>query len=103
MKRVAILGSTGSVGRQALDVVAAHRERFQVVALAASRLTPLFERQLHEWQPALAALATPPSSTFEPGVGRIEVGSHAAEVVAAESDADLVLVAVPGRFGLCPT
>jgi 1-deoxy-D-xylulose-5-phosphate reductoisomerase len=103
MKRVAILGSTGSVGRQALDVIAAHRERFQVVALAASQPTPLFERQLHEWQPTLAALATAPEGVFEPGPGRVHVGPHAVETLAAESTADLVLVGVPGRFGLCPT
>ena len=103
-KRIAILGSTGSVGQQALDVVAAHPDRFQVVALAAGSLSKTFESQLRRWQPALAAVSTPfdaSPSDFAPT--RLLDGEPALARLAAEGGADLVLVAVPGRLGLLPT
>ncbi len=88
--RLAILGATGSVGRQALDVVAAHPARLRVVALAAS--TNATE---------LRALAA------RHGVRRTCVRSRDGEAalleVASASDVDLVLVATPGIAGLAPT
>jgi 1-deoxy-D-xylulose-5-phosphate reductoisomerase len=103
-KRIAILGSTGSVGQQALDVVAAHPDRFQVVALAAGSLSETFERQLRRWQPALAAVSTPSSSfPSDHAPTHLLDGEPALAHLAAEAGADLVLVAVPGRLGLLPT
>ena len=55
-KRIAILGSTGSIGRQTLDVVAWHPDRFEVVALAARSDAPLFRQQVEQFKPKLAAL-----------------------------------------------
>jgi 1-deoxy-D-xylulose-5-phosphate reductoisomerase len=101
-KRIAVLGSTGSVGRQVLDVAAAHPDRFEVVALAASHLSEAFREQLRTWRPALAAVSTPPPASADiPSA--LWVGEAALARLAAESDADLVLVAVPGRVGLLPT
>lgn len=103
-KRIAILGSTGSVGRQALDVVAAHPDRFEVVALAASRLSELLEAQIRHWQPALAAVAVGPGQPWpDLGASRLLAGGDAMTQLAEQVAADLVLVAVPGRLGLCPT
>jgi len=100
-KRIAILGSTGSVGRQALDVAAAHPERFAVVALAASQLSAAFQRQLDTWQPPLAAVSAP-SAAGDVRAGLL-AGEDALARLAAECDADLVVVGVPGRVGLLPT
>ena len=58
---VAILGSTGSIGCSALQVLARQRERFRVVALTAHSNAELLERQAAEWQPAYAALVTSPN------------------------------------------
>jgi 1-deoxy-D-xylulose-5-phosphate reductoisomerase len=99
-KRLAILGSTGSVGRQALDVAAAHPDRFAVVALAASRLSDAFTHQLHAWHPALAAVTAP--ATARPPDGVLQ-GPGSLVRLMVESDADLVVMAVPGRVGLEPT
>jgi len=86
--RVAVLGSTGSIGRQALDVLAAHADRFEVVALAAGRNETLFAEQLARLRPEQTAL------------GRD--GVAALEDMAASEAADLVLVGTGGIVSLRP-
>jgi 1-deoxy-D-xylulose-5-phosphate reductoisomerase len=83
---VAILGATGSIGRQALEVVAAHPDRLTVTALAA--------RSRRDELTALAATL---------GVSRIASGDDDLVAVATADDVDLVLVATPGIAGLRPT
>jgi 1-deoxy-D-xylulose-5-phosphate reductoisomerase len=83
---VVILGSTGSIGRQALDVVRANPDRFRVVGLTAGGSNPQeFDRQVAEWGPAYAGL-----------------GEHAS-VEAAGMAADVVLNGITGAVGLRPT
>ena len=57
--RVAILGSTGSIGRQALDVIRAHPDRFEVIALSAWNNTELLAQQVAEFAPRYVACARP--------------------------------------------
>ena len=82
-RRIAILGSTGSIGRQALDVVRTHPGRFEVVALTANSSADELEVQAREF-----------------GVARTGLGPEAAEDVAGATDADVVLNAVVGAAGL---
>ena len=56
---VAVLGSTGSVGESTLDVLARHRDRFRLIAIAANTNATKLARQVLEWQPPYAALADP--------------------------------------------
>src|SRR5262249_19883306 len=58
VKRIAILGSTGSIGQSALAVVAAHPERLRVVALAAGENVPRFVEQVRQFEPDTIAMAT---------------------------------------------
>ena len=58
MTRVAILGSTGSIGRQTLDVIRAHPERFEVVGLAAWSNIDLLAQQVAEFSPATSVATT---------------------------------------------
>jgi 1-deoxy-D-xylulose-5-phosphate reductoisomerase len=81
-KRVAVLGSTGSIGRQALDVIARHPERFEVVGLAAGRNVELLAEQVARFGPRVV-------SSADDG----QAGLHA---VACESDAQIVLAATDG-------
>jgi 1-deoxy-D-xylulose-5-phosphate reductoisomerase len=81
-KNVAILGSTGSIGRQALDVIAAHSDRFRVVGLAAGKNTGLLAEQAARFSPRI-------TSTLADGAD----GLHA---VAVESKPDIVLAATDG-------
>ena len=56
-RKVAILGSTGSIGRQALEVIASHPERFTVVGLAAGRNVELLREQVATFAPTVATIA----------------------------------------------
>ena len=101
-RRLTILGSTGSVGRQALDVVRAHRDRFEVVGLSAGSDSRLLERQAAEFDPAFVALENPNSSP--PDVSRAELlhGPGSAEKL-ARVPADVVLNGIVGFAGLAAT
>ena len=83
MKRIAILGSTGSIGRQALDVIARHRDRFMVVALAAGGNRALLREQAERFGVEIVSL-------------RDEHGAAGLMRVATASGADLVLAATDG-------
>jgi 1-deoxy-D-xylulose-5-phosphate reductoisomerase len=99
---LAILGSTGSVGEQALDVVRSLPGRFRVVALAAGANAGRLRTQVAEFHPA-AVWARP---GLEADMLASEVGREAwqpMEQMAARPDVDVVLVATSGRAGLGPT
>ncbi|HEY1727859.1 MAG TPA: 1-deoxy-D-xylulose-5-phosphate reductoisomerase [Candidatus Baltobacteraceae bacterium] len=83
MKRVAILGSTGSIGRQALDVISRHRDRFQVVGLAAGRNAELLREQAEKFEVGVMSL-------------KDDGGTRGLMRVATESGADVVLAATDG-------
>lgn len=87
--RVAVLGSTGSIGRQALDVLAALSDRYEVVALAAGRDETTFGEQVARFRPRHTALA--------------KDGPDALADMAAAPEIDLVIVGTPGIVSLVPT
>ncbi|MGD0474946.1 MAG: 1-deoxy-D-xylulose-5-phosphate reductoisomerase [Candidatus Velthaea sp.] len=82
-KRVAILGSTGSIGTQALDVIGRHPDRFEVVGLAAGRNAQLLREQTARFGPAVASLGA-------------DDGAAGLLRVAVESEPDIVLAATDG-------
>lgn len=103
MQTIAILGSTGSIGTQALELVRLHPEEFRVVALTArSSREKLFE-QVREFRPEVAGLTEPISMSEIPEdvpFCRWVMGEEALRVAAAEVPADMVLVSVVGIAGL---
>ncbi|MCR4805102.1 MAG: 1-deoxy-D-xylulose-5-phosphate reductoisomerase, partial [Clostridia bacterium] len=106
MKKIAILGSTGSIGRQSLDVVRSHPDLFSVSALTCGNNTQLFREQLNEFKPALAVCknkedAERLAAEF-PGV-RFLHGPEGLAEAAAGSDAKTVVNALLGMMGLRPT
>jgi len=94
-KRLAILGSTGSIGQQTLDIVRVFSDRLQVTGLACGNNTHLFLKQVREFSPQLAHSAT--DSQLPAGV---RVASM--EEIAAHPDVDVVVIATTGRAGLLP-
>jgi 1-deoxy-D-xylulose-5-phosphate reductoisomerase len=94
MRGVAILGSTGSIGRSALAVLARHRDQFRVVALAANQNEAELRRQVDEYAPDLAVLVTGARDNgWKAGRdGLLQAATH--------PDADIVLNAVVGAAGL---
>jgi 1-deoxy-D-xylulose-5-phosphate reductoisomerase len=99
VKRIALLGSTGSIGTQTLDVVRKHPDRFSVVALVAGSNAELLAAQVDEFRPAIAVLAhgeVPDGMSFRSG-------REAVVEAAAHPDADVVVNALVGSAGLLPT
>lgn len=106
MKKIAILGSTGSIGKNALDLVDLHPELFEVVALAAGSNERILLEQCLKHRPVLAALNSPESakrlSALLPDT-RVSAGIEGLTEVAAYSNADIVVSAISGAAGLLPT
>jgi 1-deoxy-D-xylulose-5-phosphate reductoisomerase len=104
VKRIAILGSTGSIGQSALAVVDAHRDRLQVVGLAAGENADLLAEQIARYQPAIAAMATGGAiDRLGAGVGGATIGGTGRDglvAVASHPDADIVLCASSGTEAL---
>jgi 1-deoxy-D-xylulose-5-phosphate reductoisomerase len=86
MRRVVILGSTGSIGTQALDVIRANPERFEVVGLAAGRSADALRAQAEEF-----------------GVAHTALGADDATRLVREVESDVVLNGITGSVGLAPT
>lgn len=108
MKHLSILGSTGSIGTQALDVAAAHPEEFVVEALAARRSGTKLEEQARRFRPKLVALqdeeeAAQLKKRLADTAIRVEAGEEGVLACAALEDCDTVLNALVGIAGLRPT
>ncbi len=104
---MAILGSTGSIGVQALDVVGRFPDRFEVVGLAAGKNAPLLLEQIRRHRPRLVAVADPQAARAvrEAAPTGIEVldGDAGASAVAAHPEVDFVLAGISGGAGLRST
>jgi 1-deoxy-D-xylulose-5-phosphate reductoisomerase len=102
-KRIAVLGSTGSIGSQALDVASWHPERFEVAAIGARSDAALFRAQVDRFRPRLAALTGPCENGWRPERTSLRLGDDALVAIATAPDIDLVVVATSGTAGLAPT
>ena len=106
MKRIAILGSTGSIGQSALAVVDAHPDRLQVVGLAAGENAELLAAQIAQYRPRIAAMATGAAvdrlrqNGSTSGVTIADTGRDGLVSVATHADADVVLCASSGTEAL---
>jgi len=106
-RKLAILGSTGSIGRHTLDIVSRFPERFEVVALAAGENVSLLLEQAQRFRPRLIsckneALAQRIKAQLPPGVS-LRTGKEGALAVATHPEAELVVSAMVGAVGLLPT
>jgi 1-deoxy-D-xylulose-5-phosphate reductoisomerase len=106
-KRISILGSTGSIGTQTLDVISHYPERFEVTALAGGRNVPLLVEQIKQFQPAVVSVATKELAEelklHIPAETKVHYGEEGLLEVAAGTDADFVVTAIVGSQGLKPT
>jgi 1-deoxy-D-xylulose-5-phosphate reductoisomerase len=96
VKKIAILGSTGSIGRQALDVIRALPDELKVIALTGNKNLELLERQINEFQPEMFCSSVKPDISY---------GGEflSAEEIAGHPEVDFVIVAIAGKAGLSPT
>ena len=107
MKRIAVLGSTGSIGQSALDVVAAHPDRLSIVALAAGENASLLAEQVSRFRPRAVGVATDAARdeltarvNGQSDLEILAVGRDGLIAAATHPDVDLVLCASSGTAGL---
>lgn len=108
MNKIAILGSTGSIGTQSLEVVRSNIEELKVVALAAGTSVAKMEEQVREFRPKLACMWTEDAAKeLRTRVADLEVkvlwGMEGLLEIASDPSSDVVLTAVVGMIGIRPT
>jgi 1-deoxy-D-xylulose-5-phosphate reductoisomerase len=109
-QRVTILGSTGSIGKNTLDVIARHPDRFEVFALSASTNVDEMARQVEQFKPQRVVMADPAAAEQlalilkQKGlVAGIESARNAIENIASDTQVDIVMAAIVGAAGLAPS
>jgi 1-deoxy-D-xylulose-5-phosphate reductoisomerase len=95
IKRVAVLGSTGSIGRQTLEVISAHPKHFHVIGLAAGKNLELLSRQISQFQPKFVYSQDKKANLQGEFLSLEEMASH--------PEVDIVVMATSGKWGLKPT
>ncbi len=101
-RRLTILGSTGSVGTQALDVVRAHRERFELVGLSAATNADVLREQAEEFRPAYVALESGDAPALD-GLDAEKITGPGAAATLAQVPTDVLLNGIVGFAGLAAT
>ena len=108
MKKIALLGSTGSIGKNSLKIVEAFPNRFQVVGLTAATNIDLIEQQINQFHPKVVAVADPEKALqlkkrISPKKVEVLSGEEGIQAVATLAEADVVLCGIVGAAGLLPT
>lgn len=108
-KQIAILGSTGSIGTQALDVIAQHPDRYEVYCLTVNNRYEMLARQAHQFKPAAVVIANEAHYdklkellADEPDI-KVYAGAKALDEIVQAGPIDMVLTAMVGFAGLRPT
>ena len=107
-QRLSILGSTGSIGTQTLDIVSQNPDDLQVVAMSCGRNIDLFEKQVRKYKPSLVSVGTAElASDLKTRLGDMDItisyGMEGLIAVATYDKADTVVTAVVGMIGVQPT
>ncbi len=108
MKKIAILGSTGSIGTQTLDIVRNYSEELQVVALAAGSNVELLEKQIREFQPKVVAMWSEKAALeLKQRISDLKVevlnGMEGLLAIAVLSEVEVLVTAIVGMIGIRPT
>lgn len=108
-QKITVLGSTGSIGTNTLDVVARHPEQYEIFALSASTQVDLMLKQCAQFKPRFAVMASAPhAQQLAEGikqnglVTQVLQAQDALEVIASHPDVDAVMAAIVGAAGLAP-
>jgi 1-deoxy-D-xylulose-5-phosphate reductoisomerase len=107
-KKVVILGSTGSIGRSALEVLKGFNDRFEIFGLSAHKNIELFKKQIREFKPKMAVLTQ--SESYEKVKKRylnnrikIEFGAESISQMVSAAEVDIIINAISGSAGLLPS
>ena len=110
MKAISLLGSTGSIGTQTLDIAAQYPDQFQIVALAAGRNVEMLAQQIRQFRPKMAAICDPEKlPELKAAIADLDspplllAGEEGVVEVARYSESDVVVTGIVGCAGLLPT
>ena len=102
-KRISILGSTGSIGTQALEVIERLSDKFEIISLSAGANTDLLNQQIAKFHPKSVCVSGANDTNKITGCDRVLSGSDGLEEICSNKENDIILVAVSGKIGLKPT
>ncbi|MFD1735850.1 1-deoxy-D-xylulose-5-phosphate reductoisomerase [Bacillus salitolerans] len=107
MKKISLLGGTGSIGTQTADLVRLHPEHFQIVSMSFGRNIELGLKMIHEFKPSLVSVLTKEDRDkivhHVPHTTKLVYGEEGVIEVATKQNADIVVNALLGSVGLIPT
>jgi 1-deoxy-D-xylulose-5-phosphate reductoisomerase len=101
-RKISILGSTGSIGTQALEVIEKLQDKFEIIALAGGNNVELLKRQAEKFKPKFVCVGNSSSKLELSGIKTL-YGSEGLEEICTNRENDIILVAVSGKIGLKPT
>ena len=107
-ERIALLGSTGSIGTQALDIISKYPDKFQIEVLIAGNNIDLLIQQAHKYQPDSVVIANPDhyrqlKESLQNTNIKVYAGNEAVEQVVTSSTVDVVIASIVGYSGVRPT
>ena len=102
-RKISILGSTGSIGTQALEVIEKLQDKFEIIALAGGKNVELLEQQARKFNPKYVCVGEKSSSKLEISGIKTLYGQDGLEEICSNKENDIILVAVSGKIGLKPT
>lgn len=105
-KKISIIGSTGSIGTQALEVIEKLQDKFEIIALAGGRNVELLKKQAEKFRPKFvchSAIENSTDSDFQNYDCKVLHGSEGLEQICSNKENDIILVACSGKIGLRPT
>ena len=102
-RKISIIGSTGSIGTQALEVIDKIRDRFEIIALAGGSNVELLKKQAEKYQPKLVSSSANPELLEGNHNAKILTGMDGLEEICSNRENDIILVACSGKIGLRPT
>lgn len=100
-KRISILGSTGSIGTQALEVIERLSDKFEIISLSAGNNIDLLNEQIAKFHPKSVCVNSNADRVI--GCNNVLVGTEGLEEICSNKENDIILVAVSGKIGLKPT
>lgn len=102
-KRISILGSTGSIGTQALEVIERLSDKFEIISLSAGSNVDLLNEQISKFKPKSVCISRVNDKNKVVGCDKVLFGTEGLEEICSNKENDIILVAVSGKIGLRPT
>lgn len=101
-KKISIIGSTGSIGTQSLEVIEKLQDKFEIIALAGGSNVQLLNKQVEKFRPKYVCLGEK-NDDLNPCGAKVLYGDDGLQEICSNKENDIILVAVSGKIGLKPT